>query len=155
MSAPELISRWRLIGATTGLLAVAAYTLLVAVPLPDKLAAVVAPISLQREMSSGADIVCRSYTLAGATANTPRRIEGSVDAMRGALRAYLLFGSATRIEWAPELATKSDCFVRVPGPATGAAHLACRPAPCRSGRAPSPGRVRKCHSNARVSRSVP
>jgi hypothetical protein len=42
LSTPELVSRWRLIGALTGLSAVAAYTLLVAVPLPDKLAAVVA-----------------------------------------------------------------------------------------------------------------
>ncbi len=38
----ELASRWRLIGAGTGLAAVAAYTLLVAVPLPDKLGAVIA-----------------------------------------------------------------------------------------------------------------
>ena len=42
MSAEEIVSRWRLIAATTGLTAVAAYTLLVAVPLPDKIAAVVA-----------------------------------------------------------------------------------------------------------------
>jgi hypothetical protein len=42
MSTQELVSRWRLIGATTGLTAVAAYTLLVAVPLPEELAAVVA-----------------------------------------------------------------------------------------------------------------
>ena len=33
----------------------------------------------------------------------PGRTEGFVDAMRDALRAYLRFGSATRIEWAPEL----------------------------------------------------
>ena len=33
---------------------------------------------------------------------SPRRTEGFVDAMRDALRAYLRFGSATRIEWAPE-----------------------------------------------------
>jgi hypothetical protein len=42
MSAKELVSRWRLIAAATGLTAVAAYTLLVAVPLPDKIAAIVA-----------------------------------------------------------------------------------------------------------------
>lgn len=42
MSTQKVVSRWRLIGAITGLLAVAAYTLLVAVPLPDKLAAVAA-----------------------------------------------------------------------------------------------------------------
>jgi hypothetical protein len=41
MSTPELVSRWRLIGATTGLAAVTAYTVLFAVPLPDKLGAVV------------------------------------------------------------------------------------------------------------------
>ena len=29
----------------------------------------------------------------------PRRTEGFVDAMRDALRAYLRFGFATRIEW--------------------------------------------------------
>jgi len=38
----ETISRWRLIGATTGLSAVVAYALLVAVPLPNQLGAVVA-----------------------------------------------------------------------------------------------------------------
>jgi hypothetical protein len=42
MSTPELVNRWRLIAAITGLLAVAAYTVLVAIPLPDKIAAVVA-----------------------------------------------------------------------------------------------------------------
>ena len=34
---------------------------------------------------------------------TPRRSEGFVDAMRDALRAYLRFGGATRLEWAPHL----------------------------------------------------
>ena len=42
---PETISRWRLIGSTTGLSAVAAYGLLIAVPLPNRLAAVIARIS--------------------------------------------------------------------------------------------------------------
>lgn len=42
MPTPELGSRWRLIGAHTGLTAVAAYTLLVAIPLPDTLTPVVA-----------------------------------------------------------------------------------------------------------------
>ena len=42
MSTQALVSRWRLIAAITGLAAVGAYTLLVAVPLPDKVAAVVA-----------------------------------------------------------------------------------------------------------------
>jgi uncharacterized protein YcaQ len=40
----------------------------------------------------------------------PRRAEGFVDAMRDALRAYLRFGSATRIEWAPELTTEKRLF---------------------------------------------
>jgi hypothetical protein len=40
----------------------------------------------------------------------PRRTEGFVDAMRDALRAYLRFGSATRIEWAPELAMEKRLF---------------------------------------------
>jgi uncharacterized protein len=33
----------------------------------------------------------------------PRRAEGFVDAMRAALRAYLQFASASRLEWAPHL----------------------------------------------------
>jgi hypothetical protein len=33
----------------------------------------------------------------------PRRAEGFVDAMQAALRAYLLFASASRLEWAPHL----------------------------------------------------
>lgn len=41
MSASELASRWRLIGGITGLLAVAAYALIVTVPFPNQLAAVV------------------------------------------------------------------------------------------------------------------
>lgn len=41
---PETISRWRLIGATTGLSAVVAHALLIAVPLPNQLAAVIASI---------------------------------------------------------------------------------------------------------------
>lgn len=32
---------------------------------------------------------------------TPGRIEGFVDAMRVALRAYLRFAGADRLEWAP------------------------------------------------------
>ena len=44
MSTRKPASQWRLVGGITGLLAVAAYTLLVAVPLPDKLAAVVASL---------------------------------------------------------------------------------------------------------------
>ena len=44
----------------------------------------------------------------------PRRAEGFVDAMRDALRAYLRFGGATRIEWAPELAMEKRLFLTRP-----------------------------------------
>ncbi|MBA2742367.1 MAG: winged helix-turn-helix domain-containing protein [Actinobacteria bacterium] len=44
----------------------------------------------------------------------PRRIEGFVDAMRDALRAYLRFGGATRLEWAPNLATEKRFFTTRP-----------------------------------------
>ena len=40
----------------------------------------------------------------------PRRAEGFVDAMRDALRAYLHFAGATRVEWAPHLATEKRLF---------------------------------------------
>jgi uncharacterized protein YcaQ len=40
----------------------------------------------------------------------PRRAAGFVDAMRDALRAYLRFASATRIEWAPGLDTEKRLF---------------------------------------------
>jgi uncharacterized protein len=40
----------------------------------------------------------------------PRRVEGFAEAMREALRAYLRFGSATRLEWAPELAAEKRLF---------------------------------------------
>ena len=40
----------------------------------------------------------------------PGRTEGFVDAMRDALRAYLRFAGATRLEWAPHLATESRLF---------------------------------------------
>ena len=40
----------------------------------------------------------------------PRRTEGFVDAMRDALDAYLRFGGATRIAWAPELASEKRLF---------------------------------------------
>ena len=40
----------------------------------------------------------------------PRRTDGFVDAMRDALRAYLHFGGATRIEWASQLATERRLF---------------------------------------------
>jgi uncharacterized protein YcaQ len=40
----------------------------------------------------------------------PRRAEGFVDAMRDALRAYLRFAGASRIEWAPHLRTEKRLF---------------------------------------------
>jgi uncharacterized protein len=44
----------------------------------------------------------------------PRRTEGFVDAMRDALRAYLRFGGATRIDWSPHLATERRLFLTRP-----------------------------------------
>ena len=44
----------------------------------------------------------------------PRRAEGFVDAMRDALRAYLRFAGATRLEWAPHLATEKRLFLTRP-----------------------------------------
>ena len=44
----------------------------------------------------------------------PRHAEGFVEAMRDALRAYLRFGSATRIEWPPELAVEKRLFLTRP-----------------------------------------
>ena len=40
----------------------------------------------------------------------PARAEGFVDAMRDALRAYLRFAGATRIEWAPHLTMEKRLF---------------------------------------------
>jgi uncharacterized protein len=40
----------------------------------------------------------------------PRRAEGFVDAMREALRAYLRFAKADRIEWPTELGTEKRLF---------------------------------------------
>jgi uncharacterized protein len=45
---------------------------------------------------------------------SPRRTEGFVDAMRDALRAYLHFGGATRLEWPPHLATEKRLFLTRP-----------------------------------------
>ena len=42
---------------------------------------------------------------------TPRRADGFVDAMRDALRAYLRFANADRLEWAPHLTTEKRLFV--------------------------------------------
>jgi uncharacterized protein YcaQ len=44
----------------------------------------------------------------------PRRAEGFVDAMRDALRAYLRFAGASRLEWAPHLATEKRLFLTLP-----------------------------------------
>ena len=41
---------------------------------------------------------------------TPRRVEGFVDAMRDALRAYLRFAGANRLEWPPHLAPEKRLF---------------------------------------------
>jgi uncharacterized protein len=40
----------------------------------------------------------------------PRRADGFVDAMRDALRAYLRFAGATRLEWAPHLGAERRLF---------------------------------------------
>ena len=42
---------------------------------------------------------------------TPRRVEGFVDAMRDALRAYLRFAGAGRLEWAPHLRAEKRLFL--------------------------------------------
>jgi uncharacterized protein YcaQ len=44
----------------------------------------------------------------------PRRADGFVDAMRDALRAYLRFAGADRLEWAPRLATEKRLFLARP-----------------------------------------
>ncbi len=44
----------------------------------------------------------------------PRRAEGFVDAMRDALRAYLRFAAATRLDWAPHLRTEKRLFLTRP-----------------------------------------
>jgi uncharacterized protein YcaQ len=41
---------------------------------------------------------------------TPRRVAGFVDAMRDALRAYLRFANADRLDWTPHLATEKRLF---------------------------------------------
>ena len=40
----------------------------------------------------------------------PRRADGFADAMREALRAYLHFAGATRLEWAPHLVAEKRLF---------------------------------------------
>ena len=44
----------------------------------------------------------------------PRRVEGFVDAMREALRAYLRFAGATRLEWPAHLGTEKRLFLTRP-----------------------------------------
>jgi uncharacterized protein len=44
----------------------------------------------------------------------PRRAEGFVEAMRDALRAYLRFARATRLEWAPHLGKEKRLFLNHP-----------------------------------------
>src|SRR6185503_19751356 len=44
----------------------------------------------------------------------PRRAEGFVDAMRGALRAYLRFAGARRLEWASHLGPEIRLFLTRP-----------------------------------------
>jgi uncharacterized protein YcaQ len=44
----------------------------------------------------------------------PRRAEGFVDAMRAALRAYLGFAGAKRIDWAPQLGKEKRLFLTRP-----------------------------------------
>ena len=45
---------------------------------------------------------------------TPRRAEGFVDAMREALRAYLGFAGASRLEWASHLGSDKRLFLARP-----------------------------------------
>jgi uncharacterized protein YcaQ len=44
----------------------------------------------------------------------PRRVDGFVDAMRDALRAYLAFASAGKLAWAPHLGTEKRLFLSQP-----------------------------------------
>ena len=44
----------------------------------------------------------------------PRRADGFVDAMREALRAYLRFAGASRLDWAPHLAAEKRLFTTRP-----------------------------------------
>jgi uncharacterized protein len=44
----------------------------------------------------------------------PRRADGFVDAMRDALRSYLRFAAASRLEWAPHLGTEKRLFLTRP-----------------------------------------
>jgi hypothetical protein len=44
----------------------------------------------------------------------PRRVEGFVEAMRAALRAYLHFAGASRLEWTPQLGMEKRLFLTRP-----------------------------------------
>jgi uncharacterized protein YcaQ len=44
----------------------------------------------------------------------PGKADGFVDAMRAALRAYLRFARADRLEWPPQLATEKRLFLTQP-----------------------------------------
>ncbi len=44
----------------------------------------------------------------------PRRAEGFVEAMKDALRAYLRFAGAERLEWTPHLGTEKRLFTPTP-----------------------------------------
>jgi uncharacterized protein len=44
----------------------------------------------------------------------PRRAEGFVEAMRDALRAYLRFAGASRLQWAPHLTSEKRLFLARP-----------------------------------------
>ena len=44
----------------------------------------------------------------------PRRAEGFVETMRDALRAYMHFGGASRLDWAPHLRTEKRLFLTRP-----------------------------------------
>jgi uncharacterized protein YcaQ len=45
---------------------------------------------------------------------TPSRVDGFVEAMRDALRSYLRFASADRLDWAPHLAAEKRIFLTNP-----------------------------------------
>ena len=66
---------------------------------------------------------------------TPRRVDGFVDAMRSALRAYLGFAGADRLEWAPHLGSDKRLFLTGPDRTPGRARRRVRRArPCSASR---------------------
>jgi hypothetical protein len=62
--------------------------------------------------STGPRAVCTYSISGGRTAS--RRAAGFVEAMRDALRAYLRFAGASRLEWAPHLGTEKRLFLTRP-----------------------------------------